>query len=102
MDRWDDLTFLNKAKVCINGRITRTAIILLGKNEAEHYLSPASPAITWVLKDEQGIERDYEHFGPAADPGRRSGVRQGPEPDVPIPARCQPLSHGSHCSTTRG
>jgi ATP-dependent DNA helicase RecG len=63
-DRWNDLTFLNKAKVCINGQITRTAIILLGKNEAEHYLSPGIARITWVLKDEHGIEKDYQHFGP--------------------------------------
>lgn len=35
---WDDLTFLNKAKLCIRGKITRTAIILLGKPEAEHFL----------------------------------------------------------------
>ncbi len=63
-DGWDDVTFLNKAKVCINGRITRTAIILLGKNEAEHYLSPGIAHITWVLKNEQNIEMDYQHFGP--------------------------------------
>ncbi|HKM54979.1 MAG TPA: RNA-binding domain-containing protein, partial [Isosphaeraceae bacterium] len=61
---WDDLTFLNKAKVCINGRITRTAIILLGRNESEHYLAPGIARITWVLKDEKCIEIDYEHFGP--------------------------------------
>ena len=64
VDRWDDHTFLNKAKVCINGRITRTAIILLGKNEAEHYLSPGIARITWILKDEHGNEKDYQHFGP--------------------------------------
>lgn len=64
VDVWDDMTFLNKAKVCINGRITRTAIILLGRNESEHYLSPAIARITWVLKDEHGIEKDYQHFGP--------------------------------------
>jgi ATP-dependent DNA helicase RecG len=61
---WDDLTFLNKAKVCINGGITRTAIILLGRNEAEHFLSPGIARITWVLKDEHGVEKDYQHFGP--------------------------------------
>jgi ATP-dependent DNA helicase RecG len=64
VDRWDDLTFLNKAKVCIGGRITRTAIILLGRNESEHFLSPGIARITWLLKDEQGIEKDYQHFGP--------------------------------------
>ncbi|MEE9602604.1 MAG: ATP-binding protein, partial [Thermoguttaceae bacterium] len=30
VDQWDDLTFLNKAKLCFNGKITRTAILLLG------------------------------------------------------------------------
>ena len=64
VDGWDDATFLNKAKVCINGKITRTAIILLGKNESEHFLSPGIARITWVLKDEQGIEKDYQHFEP--------------------------------------
>ena len=64
VDGWDDTTFLNKAKVCINGQITRTAIILLGKNESEHYLSPGIARISWVLKDEHGIEKAYQHFGP--------------------------------------
>ena len=64
VDEWDDLTFLNKAKLCVNGQITRTTIILLGKNEAENYLSPGIAQITWVLKDEHGIEKDYGHFGP--------------------------------------
>lgn len=64
VDRWDDITFLNKARICIDGSITRAAIILLGKNESEHFLSPAVARITWVLKDVTGFERDYEHFGP--------------------------------------
>ena len=64
VDDWDDVTFLNKAKLCINGRITRTAIILLGKNESEHFLTPGIARISWVLKDEQGVEKDYQHFGP--------------------------------------
>lgn len=41
VDDWDDITFLNKAKVTIQGKITRTAIILLGKPESEHFLSPS-------------------------------------------------------------
>lgn len=64
VDNWDDIIFLNKAKVTIQGRITRTAIILLGKDESEHFISPAVAKITWVLKDENNIEKDYEHFGP--------------------------------------
>jgi ATP-dependent DNA helicase RecG len=63
-DRWDDIAFLNKAKLCINGQITRTAIILLGKAESEHFLSPAVAKISWILKGADGIEQDYQHFGP--------------------------------------
>ena len=61
---WDDQTFLNKAKVCINGAITRTSILLLGRSEATHHLSPSLPQITWILKDDQGQEQDYQHFEP--------------------------------------
>lgn len=59
---WNDITFLNKAKVCINGKITNTAILLLGKPESEHYISPATAKISWILKDRDNIEKDYEHF----------------------------------------
>ncbi len=64
VDSWDDLTFLNKAKITVQGKITRIAIILLGRDESEHFLSPSVAKITWVLKDENNIEKDYEHFGP--------------------------------------
>jgi ATP-dependent DNA helicase RecG len=63
VDRWDDLTFLNKAKVCISNQVTNTAIVLLGRNESEHFVSPALVRITWVLRDAYGTEKDYEHFG---------------------------------------
>lgn len=62
IDQWDDITFLNKARITINGNITRTAIILLGKPESEHFLSPSLARITWVLKDKDNIEKDYAHF----------------------------------------
>lgn len=62
MDNWDDLTLLNKARVCIKGEITRAAIILLGKEEAEHFISPATCKISWILKDRDNIEKDYQHF----------------------------------------
>lgn len=64
VDGWDDLTFLNKAKVCISGQITRTALVLLGKPESTHHLSPTHPRLTWILKDQEGMERDYKHFDP--------------------------------------
>jgi ATP-dependent DNA helicase RecG len=63
VDNWDDITFLNKAKITIKGQITRTAIILLGRPEAEHYISPAEAKIRWVLKDTVGNDKDYEIVG---------------------------------------
>ena len=64
IDKWNDVTFLNKSKLLIKGKITRTAIILLGKEEAEHFINPAEVKIRWVLKDNSGNERDYAIFGP--------------------------------------
>lgn len=63
VDGWDDATFLNKAKLTIKGQITHTALLLLGKEESEHFLSPAEAKIRWLLKDNQGNDRDYALFG---------------------------------------
>lgn len=57
---WDVATFLDKAKITIQGGVTRTALLLLGKPEASHFL-PALAQITWKLV---GEEQAYEHFGP--------------------------------------
>lgn len=62
-DSWGDATFLNKAKVTIQGKITNTAILLLGKEESAHFINPAVAKISWILKDEHNVELDYEHFG---------------------------------------
>ena len=64
VDAWSDETFLNKAKVCIGGKITRTAIILLGRPESDHFLAGSHPQLSWILKDRDGLERDYKHYGP--------------------------------------
>lgn len=61
---WDDVTFLNKAYLTKQGKITRTAILLLGKPEVKHFLEPAMPLITWVLRDATNMELGYEHFHP--------------------------------------
>ena len=60
-DSWEDKTFLDKAKVTINGKITNTAILLLGKPESVHYILPAVAEITWKLDTDQ---KAYEHFYP--------------------------------------
>jgi ATP-dependent DNA helicase RecG len=62
LDRWDDATFLNKVKVCVNGNVTRAALLLLGKTESAYLLSPAQARVTWVLRDEKKQEKDYQHF----------------------------------------
>lgn len=56
---WDDITFLNKAKITVRGKITNTAIILLGKEESEYLISPAVAKIKWILRGKDNIERDY-------------------------------------------
>ena len=56
---WDDTTFLNKAKITIRGKITKTAVVLLGKEESEHLISPAVAKIKWILRGQDNIERDY-------------------------------------------
>jgi ATP-dependent DNA helicase RecG len=63
VDGWDDITFLNKAKLTIKGKITRAALLLLGKEESEHFLTPADPKIRWLVKDHNGKDKDYEIFG---------------------------------------
>ena len=60
IDNWDAKTFLDKAKITIGGKITNTAIILLGKPEASHFISPSVAQITWKLDTD---EKAYEHFG---------------------------------------
>jgi ATP-dependent DNA helicase RecG len=61
---WDDVTFLNKAKVMKQGAVTHTALLLLGRPESATLLSPAVAKISWILKDDDNRELDYEHIGP--------------------------------------
>jgi len=63
VDSWKDATFLNKAKITIKGKITRTAILLLGKEESEHFINPAEAKIRWLLKDATGNDKDYMIIG---------------------------------------
>jgi len=58
---WPIETFLDRAKVARNGQLTRTALLLLGKPESSHLLSPHPAQITWKLV---GEEKAYKHLGP--------------------------------------
>lgn len=59
VDNWNDTKFLDKAKITKKGKITRAAILLLGKEESEHFINPAEAKIRWVLKDSKGNDKDY-------------------------------------------
>ena len=60
ISKWDNETFLNKAKFTIKGKITNTAIILLGKEESEHFISPAVCKIRWARRNP--ITNENEEF----------------------------------------
>ena len=59
---WDDVTFLNKAKLALNGKLTRAAFVLLGRPERMYLVAPAVVRVTWYLKDLQENSVDYKHF----------------------------------------
>ena len=61
IDNMDDLTFLNKAKVLLNGKVTRAAWLLLGNEDTNTYVDSNIPTITWKLQEGTNII-DYEHF----------------------------------------
>lgn len=59
VDEWDDIKFLNKAHITKEGHITNSAIILLGREESEHFISPAVCKIRWQLKDGGDENKDF-------------------------------------------
>ncbi len=62
VETWDDMELLCHAGVAIKRKLTRAAILLLGKETSTHLISPAVATITWVLVDEHNEKIDYEHF----------------------------------------
>ncbi len=58
---WDNVKFLDKAKLTIKGKVTRTALILLGKDESEHFLG-SFVKIRWNLKTIDNQDKDFEIF----------------------------------------
>ena len=60
---WNDEKFLNKAGITRQGKITNTAIILLGREESQHFLSPVVCKIRWCLKQEgMDMNKDFQIF----------------------------------------
>ena len=60
---WDVPTLLNKAHVTKQGRITRAALLLLGRDESAHFLAPADAKISWILRDADNKAVSSQHFG---------------------------------------
>ena len=57
IDKWDLATFLDRAGLTIEGRITRTALLLIGKESSAHFLDHIAQ-INWKLqtRDERAAE----------------------------------------------
>lgn len=62
VNRWSTEEFLSKCELMVNGKLTRAAIILLGKIFSDSKLRPAVAEVTWTLRDENQDVVDYEHF----------------------------------------
>lgn len=60
---WNNAKFLDKAKLTIKGKITRTVLILLGKEGSEHFLG-SFVKIRWNLKTVDNQDKDFEIFSP--------------------------------------
>lgn len=61
VEAWPLNVFLARAQLTRSGHLTRAALLLLGKPESAHHLSPLLAEITWRL---MGAERAYEHYKP--------------------------------------
>lgn len=55
-------TLLNKARVTKQGRITRAALLLLGKDEAAHFLAPIDAKMSWLMRDADNATGTGQHF----------------------------------------
>lgn len=60
---WSDETLLNKAHVTKQGRVTRAALLLLGKDESSHFLAPVDAKISWILRDADNGTVTSQPFG---------------------------------------
>ena len=62
LKKLSDIEVLNKAGITIKGKITITALILLGKNESNYFFDGFIPRITWTLYNADKSVKAYEHF----------------------------------------
>lgn len=62
IDAWTVEELLSNSGIMIDGKLTRAAIILLGKPVSVFKLRPAVVEVTWTLRDERQEVVDYEYF----------------------------------------
>lgn len=62
VDTWTTEDLLSNSGIMSEGKLTRAAIILLGKPVSVFKLRPAVVEVTWTLRDERQDVVDYEHF----------------------------------------
>jgi len=62
VDAWTTEEFLRHSGILNNGKLTRGALLLLGKTTSSYKLAPAVPQITWTLINKDGRKIDYKHF----------------------------------------
>ena len=62
VDGWSPEEFLRHSGLLNNGKLTRGALLLLGKSTVAYKLSPAIPQITWTLVNDEGRKINYQHF----------------------------------------
>ena len=62
VEGWSVEELLSNSGIMIEGKLTRAAIILLGKPTAVYKLRPAVVEVTWTLRDDKEDVVDYEHF----------------------------------------
>ena len=62
VDGWDVPTLLNKLRITKQGRITRSALLLLGRDEAAHFLAPVDAKMTWVLRESENRTAADSHW----------------------------------------
>lgn len=62
LEKMSNIEILNKAGLLIKGKVTNTALILLGKEESLYLFDGFIPRITWTLYNGDGSAKAYEHF----------------------------------------
>lgn len=61
VDDMNDVQFLTKTKLLIDGKVTNAGMLLLGNSDYD-YMFQSAPSIMWRLYGADGIDKDYAIF----------------------------------------